>query len=435
MARVFRFLMLWFFGSASFIVSAQDYWTSLSRPTNKNLNRACFLDSATGWVVGERGTILRTSNGAQNWTSVSLPTGADMADIEMAGYSRGWVLANEFSPDSATFGSRIFRTSNGGNQWTLLGHYDQFLLCIDFIDSLNGFAGTIDGKILRTLDGGDTWEATEIDSSAFAPWPVRHIEFFSATHGFGMGGQRDLAGTIWVTTDGGLNWKPKAVTSEPVYAIHYFDSLRIMCAGGDPDFGAGMATTTDGGVIWNYSYLGIWGEVRGLGFRTAWEGWSPLGFAGTYMHTTDGGTTWTWTTAPNSTAVFDIAFPDSLTGYMVGERGIIMKYRHPIVAVDDHVARKPSDVVLGQNFPNPFNPTTHVRYELPGLYEVIISIHDALGREVRKFRQGVQPAGEYAVTLDASGMASGVYFCRLLARPTSGRQAVVSQTRKMILLR
>lgn len=435
MQGVFRLLILGFIVPSCFSVLAQDNWTSLSRPTNKNLNRMCFLDSATGWVVGDRGTVLRTTNGAQSWESVSLPTGADMADIEMAGYSRGWVLANEFSPDSATFGSRVFRTSNGGNQWTQVGHYDQFLLCIDFVDSLNGFAGTIDGKILRTLDGGDNWEATVIDSSAFAPWPVRHIEFFSPTRGFGMGGQRDLAGTIWVTTDGGLQWKPKAVTSEPVYAIHYFDSLRIMCAGGDPDFGAGMAVTTDGGVVWNYSYLGIWGEVRGLGFRTPWDGWSPLGFAGTYMHSTDGGTTWTWTTAPSSSAVFDIAFPDSLTGYMVGERGAIMKYRHPVVAVDEEVNRKPTVVVLSQNYPNPFNPSTIVRYELPGPYEVTISIHDALGREVRKFSQGFQPAGEHAVTFDARGMASGVYFYRMLARPTNGRQAMFSQTRKMVLLR
>jgi hypothetical protein len=68
---------------------------------------------------------------------------------------------------------------------------------------------------------------------------------------------------------------------------------------------------------------------------------------------------------------------------------------------------------LTQNSPNPFNPTTTIRYSItePGWTRLII--FDILGRVVEPLVEGWREAGEYEVTFNASQMPSGVYFYRL----------------------
>jgi flagellar hook assembly protein FlgD len=74
--------------------------------------------------------------------------------------------------------------------------------------------------------------------------------------------------------------------------------------------------------------------------------------------------------------------------------------------------------VLGQNAPNPFNPTTSIVYSLSDRAEVAVSIYDVAGVRVRRIDQGVRDAGEYAVEWDGRDDAgivvgTGVYFYRL----------------------
>jgi flagellar hook assembly protein FlgD len=90
-------------------------------------------------------------------------------------------------------------------------------------------------------------------------------------------------------------------------------------------------------------------------------------------------------------------------------------------------------VVLHQNAPNPFNPGTTIRFELPQDEQVSIRIFDVRGRVVRTLVQGRRPAGYNEVTwngVDESGrrVASGVYWCRL-------EMPGVVQTRAMVLAR
>lgn len=74
-----------------------------------------------------------------------------------------------------------------------------------------------------------------------------------------------------------------------------------------------------------------------------------------------------------------------------------------------------NDFKLYQNYPNPFNPSTNIKYTIPKNSFVKITLHDILGNEIRTLvNQNVQP-GTYQVTLDGSGLASGMYFVRLSA--------------------
>ena len=76
---------------------------------------------------------------------------------------------------------------------------------------------------------------------------------------------------------------------------------------------------------------------------------------------------------------------------------------------------QPSTFDLRQNFPNPFNPSTVISYQLPVSAQVSLKVYDVLGNEVASLVNLQQEAGSYNVTLDASTLASGTYIYRLIA--------------------
>ncbi len=79
-------------------------------------------------------------------------------------------------------------------------------------------------------------------------------------------------------------------------------------------------------------------------------------------------------------------------------------------------AQVPQGFVLHGNYPNPFNPTTSIRFDLPETAEVTIQVVDVLGRMVMNHRAGAMGAGaNRTVSLDASRLASGVYLYRIVA--------------------
>jgi hypothetical protein len=87
-----------------------------------------------------------------------------------------------------------------------------------------------------------------------------------------------------------------------------------------------------------------------------------------------------------------------------------------------------SDFHLEQNFPNPFNLITTIRFAIQGLRFTTLKVFDMLGREIASLMNEVKPAGSYEVEFDASGLPSGVYLYRLQA-------GKYSDTRKLILLK
>ncbi|MEQ9104247.1 MAG: T9SS type A sorting domain-containing protein [Rhodothermales bacterium] len=73
----------------------------------------------------------------------------------------------------------------------------------------------------------------------------------------------------------------------------------------------------------------------------------------------------------------------------------------------------PQTTSLHQNFPNPFNPTTSIQYDVATTGQVTLSVYDALGRHVETLVSSEQPAGTYAVQFNAARLSSGLYLYRL----------------------
>jgi hypothetical protein len=80
-----------------------------------------------------------------------------------------------------------------------------------------------------------------------------------------------------------------------------------------------------------------------------------------------------------------------------------------------------------QNFPNPFNGITTIRFQVPEPGRVVLRVFDVRGREVARILDGKRGPGEYEVTFNASGFGSGIYYVRM---ETGENRAV----RKMVFL-
>jgi len=95
---------------------------------------------------------------------------------------------------------------------------------------------------------------------------------------------------------------------------------------------------------------------------------------------------------------------------------------------DDMGIGQPGNFRLSHNYPNPFNPSTTIRFSIPQQEKVSLKIIDVLGRIIAVLVNGILPAGEHSVLFDAHNLASGIYFYSL----SSGN---FINTKKLILLK
>jgi hypothetical protein len=88
----------------------------------------------------------------------------------------------------------------------------------------------------------------------------------------------------------------------------------------------------------------------------------------------------------------------------------------------------PSDFVLYDNYPNPFNPETHIAFSIPAQNRVRLSVWNALGQKVTTLVDEIRPAGKHTAIFDASEFSSGAFFYRLEA-------GSYTLTKKMLFLK
>lgn len=102
-----------------------------------------------------------------------------------------------------------------------------------------------------------------------------------------------------------------------------------------------------------------------------------------------------------------------LASVLVNEAGSMRAVANPISSLSSTSPEKPMVYALEQNYPNPFNPSTTIKYQLPQAGQVLIKLYDVLGREVKTLLNEEKEVGYHQLTIDASPLASGVYFYRL----------------------
>lgn len=398
---------------------AQGSWERLSSPTNINLSSVYFVDSLYGWAAGDSGIIIHTSNGAADWIIQDSKTGNNIRDIFFLNRNLGWAISWEVI--NYPFGTYILKTTDGGLNWNRSNFPEEniFSQCILLQDSLNGWMGGKPYPIIRTTDGGDNWVEAIIDSSTYSTFPVYDIKFFNSKFGYASGGVFDCCGIMWWTTNGGDFWfvaDTPNISIDAFYQLFIIDSMNVIGVGGDFEplgYGVELARTSNGGITWEFNYIGIEGAAWDIDFRTSREAWASLRGNGNLIYSSDLGINWIQVPSPDSAQIFNITFPDSLHGFGVGMDGAIIKYKSNISSVNKDVIFIPERFVLHQNFPNPFNPKTNIRFRISDRGFVSLKIYDVLGNEVATLIDEELTAGSYEIDFNAGQLSSGVYFYTL----------------------
>ena len=151
----------------------------------------------------------------------------------------------------------------------------------------------------------------------------------------------------------------------------------------------------------------------------------------------DGGTS----ASPNPVHIYQNPGAYTVTLTTTGLNGSAVEKKTRLVRVSSSTAvltarsAAPEKFALNRNYPNPFNPTTMISFDVPTSSVVSLKIYDVLGREAATLVDRVTGPGEYTVQFDASGLASGIYLGRMLALPTGGGQPPYVAMLKMNLIR
>jgi len=414
-------------------------WELLAQPTNKTLRKMDFINPQTGWAVGDTGLVMRTDDGGANWTIQSVAPKDNLIDVEFLNANSGWAIApHRYVSEQDPAGTWLFQTTDGGASWDSTWFRDQLFWGMNFIDENTGWMGGEQGVLLGTTDGGQNWNEAVYEPGATTGFAMEHVSFVTPQIGYGVGGRFDLTSTIWSTVNGGATWRATNYGLEPMYDIIYLTDQHFITAGGDFDFGAAVLTTLDGGANWTYFYTGYWGQGRAIAARTDDHLFVPLGFAGTMMYTEDRGNTWLTVDNPDLTPIFDIVFFDSTNGLMIGGAldgdGKVFRYNPQLVALGEtQQVLPPVSFHLESNYPNPFNPTTTIRFSQSERARVMLEVYSISGRKVALLINNYKSAGEHTVNWNGTNqrgeaVGSGVYLYRL----TIGDE---TQTRKMVLAR
>lgn len=415
----------------SYSLYSQQYWLNVPSPVSKSLSKCFFLDTVRGWAAGDSGVIVHTSNSGANWISQNSGiTVSTIDDIFFIDQNTGWALTNDYLFQ----GSIVLRTTNGGANWTnyRLTDTTKVFNVVYFLNSQTGFLTGYTGEIFKTTNAGANWAECIIDTSFcsfFYLFPKNKISFLNSNTGYACGGQIDIVGMVWKTTDAGLNWLSYCVAPEPLYDIKPINPSKIAAIGGDPDYGVSFVVSYNGGVTWNYREIGIYGTGKSLAYRTVSELWVPTDYSAKFALSLDSGSLiapWLEIPTPNNIEVKAAHFVTPTYGWAFGSGGAILKYNTSIIGVIGN--QFPVYSSLYQNYPNPFNPSTRIHYSLASSGFITLEIYNTIGELVDVPVHKYQDAGNYELLWDGSGFPSGVYFYNMTTKDSY-------ESRKMLLVK
>ncbi|NOX65718.1 MAG: T9SS type A sorting domain-containing protein [Chlorobi bacterium] len=411
-------------------------WESQVSDITGMLSSLCFIDDVHGWTTSWTFTpgLFETTDGGNSWVKKLDVRGRDLSFID----NYGWVLASH----------SIYSSNDNFDTWIEqpLEFFVGGAESIYFVNKNLGFCVGWFGPIIKTVDGGDTWTALDTSKHYY----LRSVYFLDENHGWAAGTYfaennqpgDPTYGHILRTTDGGQTWS-EYVTDDgfSLRDIFFIDKNTGWAVGGNADhYEYPLLHTIDGGISWSKQSSFSSNSLRSVYFIDKNTGW-VTNSNGTIFKSTDGGNTWnaqfsTNTSSGRGFSLNAIQFINRNIGWVVGDNGVILK---TINGGSTFVNNNGSlqyyrTIQLYRNFPNPFNPSTTIEYQIPrngGL--VKLKVYDITGQEIAKLVNKEQAMGKYKVVFDASRLSSGVYFYRLQFSSNNDRSFTKSM--KMVLLK
>ncbi len=310
----------------------------------------------------------RSTDGGATWTEIynGLPAFGSVTSMVSAG---GALF---------TVSSRIYRSTDNGDSWVQVDSALGLFVYLSDITKLGGNLFAYGQGIARSTDDGQTWALAD---TGIPP-------FFAVTGVTSVGSTLFAGGGFppqnFKSTDNGDTWTPIATLPSSSNATQFFSFGNDLFACGENN---GIFISTNLGASWTKISTGL----PTPNFRYTFTVHDGMMYAGT-----SGNSVW-------KRPLSDVT---------------------AVGVVDDRV---PAGYALHRNYPNPFNPSTEIRFELPATDLVRIGIYDLLGRQVALLVDEHLSPGTYTVSWDASGSPSGVYYVRMSAGSysASGRMLLV----------
>jgi photosystem II stability/assembly factor-like uncharacterized protein len=412
-------------------------WDLKFTASGKVFKDISFAGSQVGYIVTELGSVYKTENGGENWTSVM-----------NLGFPYYWYGVEALTPDTviiAGFNNQapitqgvVRWTFDGGSTWggdinlgipvSAVGWLDR----VHFFNSDTGIViNSFSGGCWLTLNGGkdsSSWNYVTINTD---------LAWFSGNIDAQPGGNVFATGFhLAHSSDFGFNW-----TSGPCADIVFDGGVDFLdnnemygwTGGGQisSPVSGWVCRTTDAGMSWSARLKTFDYPIRGVYFLDELNGWAiggnVYGEAGGIWSTGDGGTTWN-PDVNTSAEMFSMEFvpvsADSMdiwcvgsTGGGTGFTGKLFKTRigYFYTGLEPFSARFNDGFILNQNFQNPFDKLTTISYTLPVSCFVSLKVFDIMGKEVINLINESEPAGNKSFQFECEGIPSGIYYYQLRA--------------------
>jgi photosystem II stability/assembly factor-like uncharacterized protein len=290
----------------------------------QNLFATCFPTGSEGWMVGELGRIIHTSDGGKTWVRQDAGTKRPFLAMSCLDAKTAWIAGKE---------GIVYGTADGGDTWTQLQTGStRHVFTIEFPTRERGHAAGDFGTMVHTEDGGKTWttmripESVELPDSALdtgvQPGDVNlyALSYGDPDHVWVVG----EFGIVMTSSDGGRTWQQQHTPIEStLFGVRFSDAAHGFAVGID----SVILATDDGGANWRTvkppvtqrSYYDV--AIRGS------NGWI-VGDAGTVLKTTDGGATWTIEPLPIQLAanwIRTVSIAPTGAGLAVGSEGLVLR--------------------------------------------------------------------------------------------------------------
>ncbi len=370
------------------------------------------------WVSGALGVIL-TKDGEegawQRYEGLSDREGVGILDITFKDESDGWICINA---------PYLLKTEDGGETWQEVGlgleesdHPYELLIK----NNQDYVVFSAQGVIKESSDGGESWSLiNDSGPTAANKNPVEYVDDQNLWVG---------SGSLYHSSDGGRHWEVRWQVNCPedeglrVYDIYFRDSqtgfaiISHLMGNGNGDFGRSrILWTTDGGQTWNDDPNREFGSpLHEIDFFDDTHG-IAVGGNGHSYYTDNGGESWNWKSMGTDIFLYSVNCIDSETCYAVGQRGAIYKLNNVITDIAEDVVSSSLPTSLNiTTYPNPFNQSVMITCDIPGASDLDIRIYNLNGREVCRLTTGKGARGMNRFCWDGKDSAgnpvsSGVYF-------------------------
>jgi photosystem II stability/assembly factor-like uncharacterized protein len=401
------------------IFSQNLSWKICNAPAFGNRVDDLFMVNAQiGYAVCGDSKVVKTVDGGDNWTLLNQAgNGLYCRSVEFINTQKGFVGGFYFNGGGPNPINVLRKTLDGGATWTdITTQIDTAArrgicgLAVADSSTIYGCGNWYQDSayIVKSTDGGNTWGF--INMAAYASSLI-DMHFINADTGFATG--RGLAplksGVILYTTDGGLSWTYKFqnnVSNEYCWKIQKLtDSIYFASL---EDFNAvpsKILKSIDGGMTWTIKQvLATNDNMEGIGFINANKGWAGGG-SQTY-ESNDGGNTWaTINICQGMNRIFKVN--DSLL--FASGSGKIWKYSPSSLNINSIKNKEEKYAALKCN-PNPAKEKINITVNLFRNTRALLIIYDEKGKEIKVIENNDKSTGEYKYTFSTNDMPSGLYY-------------------------